>query len=390
MSEPIVVEIEGLAAGGDGVGRGPDGRVIFVPFTAPGDRAVVKLVEERPRFSRGTLERLLEASPFRAQPLCGVYGECGGCAWQHLDYDTQVRAKAEILGNAIERIAKLPLPGPVDVLPSPSAWGYRSRARVLAKEGRVGYRRRNSHTICATSRCPVLVPALDQALAALSAQHPQDAEEWELSAGAEGSSRTTPLRQPLPEAPQLELSVCGDRVAFSPGVFVQGNSLLHDSLAQAVHEASGRGALAVELFCGAGFFTLGLARRFDRVVAVESEGRAVADLHANVLGAGLRNVEIRGGRAERLLPALPRADALLVDPPRTGLPPGCVEALCAAAPGRLVYVSCDPATLARDLRRLVDGGYTLESLRGFDLFPQTPHVEALATLTARSGTAAKV
>ncbi len=380
MGEILELEIEGLAAGGDGVAHAPDGRVVFVPFSAPGDRALVELVEERSRFARGQLERLLEASPFRTQPLCGVYGECGGCTWQHLDYEIQVRAKAEILGDALQRVGGLEAPGPVEVTASPSPWGYRSRSRVLAKEGEVGFRRRRSHEICATSRCPVLVPALDQALATLAAKHPEDPEEWELVAGVDGTTRTTPLRRPLPESPRLEIPVGGERLEFSPGVFVQGNALLHDALAAAVHEAAGRGSLAVELFCGAGFFTLGLARRFARVVAVESEGRAVADLHANVQSAGLRNVEIRGGRAERLLPILPRADALLVDPPRTGLPSDCVDTLCDSPPARLVYVSCDPATLARDLRRLVDAGFRLEGLRGFDLFPQTPHVEAVATL----------
>jgi 23S rRNA (uracil1939-C5)-methyltransferase len=171
-------------------------------------------------------------------------------------------------------------------------------------------------------------------------------------------------------------------MSFSPGVFVQGNALLLDELARGVHEAAGSGRLAVELFCGAGFFTLGLARGFERVVAVESEGRAVADLHANVLNAGLRNVEIRGGRAEQLLAVLGGADAMVLDPPRTGLPLECIQGVAGARPRRLVYVSCDPATLARDLAKLVEHGFALESLVGFDLFPQTPHVEAVASLVA--------
>jgi tRNA/tmRNA/rRNA uracil-C5-methylase (TrmA/RlmC/RlmD family) len=372
--------IEGLAAGGDGVSHTADGRVVFVPFSAPGDRVAVRLVEERKRYARGAIERILEPSPFRVQPVCGVYGTCGGCTWQHLDYATQLRAKTEILGDALERVGGLRVPEELRVVPSPSSYGWRSRTRVLAKGGVVGYRQRRSHAVCATSRCPVLVPELDEALAQLARHRPQAAEEWELAAGADGATRTTPLRSPLPQEPRLTVAVCGQRMSFSPGVFVQGNALLLDALAGAVHQAAGSGRLAVELFCGAGFFTLGLARGFERVVAVESEGRAVEDLRANVLNAGLRNVEIRCGRAERLLAVLGGADAMVVDPPRTGLPPECIRGVAGARPRKLVYVSCDPATLARDLASLVEHGFTLESVTGFDLFPQTPHVEAVASL----------
>lgn len=374
------IEIHGLAAGGDGVGRSADGRVVFVPFAAPGDRLLVRLVDERKRFAHGEIERILEASPWRTAPLCGVYGDCGGCTWQHVAYEVQLRAKTEILTDALERVGHLVLPAPVEVSPSPMPYRYRGRTRVLAKAGRVGYRRRRSHDLCPTSRCPVLVPELDAALAELAAQHPEPAEEWELVSGEDGTTRTTALRRPLPEEPRLTLTVSGDRMSFSPGVFIQGNALLLDPLAEAVRQAAGSGALGIELFCGAGFFTLGLARAFAQLVAVESEGRAVADLRRNVEAAGLAHVEVVRGLAEEVLVRFPGADCVVVDPPRTGLPPGCIEALTAAAPQRLVYISCDAATLARDLARLVKGGYALSAVRGFDLFPQTPHVEAVATL----------
>jgi len=372
----IEIAIESLAAGGDGVGRDAGGRVVFVPFTAPGDRVRVAIVEERARFARGTLEEVLEPSPLRVQPPCGVYGACGGCTWQHLDYAAQLEAKRQILAGALERIAKLG-PGELEITPSPSPYRYRGRTRVLAKDGRVGYRRRRSHDLCPTSRCPVLVPELDAELARLAASEPRAAEEWELVAGVHGTTRATPLRRPLPSEPKIELEVCGDRLAFSPGVFVQGNALLLDTLARAVHEAAGSGACAVELFAGAGFFTLGLARRFGRLVAVESEGRAVADLRANLARAGLDNVEVHGGRAEWVLARIEGAEVAVLDPPRTGLPAELLEMIQAP---RVVYVSCDPATLARDLAGLAARGWALEALRGFDLFPQTPHLEAVATM----------
>jgi 23S rRNA (uracil1939-C5)-methyltransferase len=368
------------------VGRGADGLVVFVPFTAPGDRVRARITERRARFARATIDELLEPSPARTQPLCGVYGACGGCAWQHVDYAVQLRAKGEILRDALERVGKLSLPDDVEVVSSPSPYRYRGRTRVLAKGGRVGYRRRRSHELCPTSCCPILVPELDAELVRLAASKPGTAEEWELVAGSGGVTRATPLRKPLPEEPPIELRVCGDRMQFSPGVFVQGNALLLDALAGAVHEAAGRGRLGVELFAGAGFFTVGLARRFERLLVVESEGRAVDDLRRNLLRAELRNVEVRGGRAERVLGSTRGAEVVVVDPPRTGLPPGTVEALVGLAPERIVYVSCDPATLARDLGVLAKHGWEVAEVRGFDLFPQTPHVEAVA-ITVRSGRA---
>ncbi len=380
--DPCQLRIERLAAGGDGVARAENGRVVFVPETAPGDRVRVRIVEERKRFARAQVITRIADGDDRVEPKCPVYGACGGCAWQHVAYPAQLAAKQALLRDALERLGDLRLDAPPDVVPCPRPYGYRSRTRVVAKAGRVGYRRRRSHDLCETSACPVLAPALERRLAALAAARPEGEEEWELVAGADGSTRALPLAHPLADDPRIAIDVLGDRLEFSPGVFVQGNALLHDALARSVHEAAGSGERCVELFAGGGFFSVGLARRFARLVVVESEGRAVSDLRRNLLRSGCRNVEVRGARAERVLAALPRpVDVVVVDPPRTGLPPGCTEALAELAPERLVYVSCDPATLARDLGQLSHAGYTLANVRGFDLFPQTPHLEAVATLT---------
>jgi len=389
-AELLELRIDALAAGGDGVGRAPDGRVVFVPFAAPGDRARVRVTERHRRFARGRLDEVLAPGPARREPVCPVFGTCGGCTWQHLDYAAQVEAKRGILRDALERLGGLRLAAAPEVRPAPAPYAYRGRARVLLNRGRVGFRRRRSHRLCETARCPVLVPALERALGELAERaprhHPQAVGEWELVAGAEGAVRVTPLARPLPRSPRLALAVGDERLEVSPGVFVQAHPALHSALARTVHERAGRGDTAVELFCGAGFFTLGLARRFARVVAVESEGRAVADLRRNLEAAGLANVEVRGGRAERVLGAVPGpVDAMVLDPPRTGLPRGCVEAVAARAPARVVYVSCAPDTLARDLARLVACGYALTRVEGLDLFPQTPHLEAVATLERRGG-----
>jgi 23S rRNA (uracil1939-C5)-methyltransferase len=384
-SELVEVAIDALAAGGDGVGRTTDGRVVFVPLTAPGDRVRARITETHPRYARAALEEVIEASPVRVAPACAVFGECGGCSWQHVDYATQCEAKRRIVEDALVRVGKLALPGKVEIRPSPLPYSYRARARVAVEAGRVGYRRRSSNALCAVDTCPVLDPRADAKLRALAVGRPRRDGEWEIAAGAD-AARAHAVGA---DAPALELAVGKDRLRVSAGVFFQANPALHEALVASVLEAAGRGALALELHAGCGFFTLALARAFERVVAVEADAAAVADLRHNLARAGARGVEVVPKPVEQAVDdprlAAARPDAVVLDPPRTGLPRGVAAALAALAPARIAYLSCDPATLARDLAALAARGYALERVEAFDLFPHTPHVEALATLRAATG-----
>jgi len=383
MEVDVELRIASLAAGGDGVGHLPDGRVAFVPFAAPGDLLRVRIVESRARFARARILDLLEPGPARVDPVCPAFGSCGGCAWQHVDYAAQLDAKREILVEALRRIGGLEPPvGPV--LPSPSQYAYRGRTRMRVAGGRVGYLRRRSHALCAVSRCPVLVPALERRLGELAAHPPAEEGEWELAIGS-GEVRAAPIAAGA--AGRIHLEVGGRRVGVSAGVFAQSNALLLEELAARVAESAGGGSLAVELFAGAGFLTVGLAARFGRTVAVESDPDALRDLRANLAEAGLDRVEVVGERVERALPRLAGLgpDVLVLDPPRTGLPRGSARDLAAVRPERIVYLSCDPATLARDLAELSALGYGLRGVLGIDLFPQTPHLEALAALERATG-----
>jgi len=340
----------------------------------------VHTTEVRRRYLRASLIEIIAPGPSRVEPICPVFGCCGGCSWQHLRYPGQLEAKRRILRDALTRIGKLAgVPEHIEMRGSPAAYGYRSRARVAAEEGEVGFRRRSSRDICATAHCPVLVPALDATLGEL-ARNPQTARgEWELAAGDSGEvSLLAPDGRTLGEE-RTRIRVAGDAVAISAGVFSQANIALRADLADAVHQAAGEGELALELFAGAGFLTLGLARRFGRVVAVESHPLAVRDLRDNLRTAGIDSVEVHAAPVEDALRDASlrhlRPDVVVLDPPRTGLPRGVASALDV---DRVVYLSCDPATLARDLASLEQCGFGLTRVTGFDLFPQTPHVEALA------------
>lgn len=389
------VWITSLAAGGEGVARLDDGRVCFVAGTAPGDRARIELLDERPRFARARVVELLEAGAARTDPVCAVFGSCGGCAWQHVDYPAQLEAKRGILRDALVRIGGLDLPGEIRVVPSPSPYGYRGRTRVLVRDGRVGYRRSRSHALCATARCPVLVPPLERALGDFAADPPPMDGEWELVADTRGGVRRSPVPAARPRpgsdrgarerGARVVVQAGPDTLELSPHVFTQSNALLLPTLVDSLLAAAGEGALALELYAGAGCFTLGLARRFARVVAVEADPAAGRDLERNLRAAGCAGATALRERAEdvvlRWRDATP--DVVVLDPPRRGMARGGAEALAGLGAPRLVHLACDPATLARDLALLVSRGYALDAITAFDLFPQTPHVEALAVLRKR-------
>jgi 23S rRNA (uracil1939-C5)-methyltransferase len=378
----FVTEVERLAAGGEGVAHAADGRVVFVPASAPGDRVRVRVVEQHANWLRGEIAALEAPGPGRVEPRCALFGRCGGCAWQHLDYAVQLAAKAEILRDALVRIGGLEPPEAIEVAPSPP-YAYRGRARVGVARGVVGFRRLRSHSLEPAAACPVLVPELERALAALAAAPPARDGEIELCAGDDRRVRAWGPGGLLHGEAQLAIDAGPARIAVSPGVFFQGNARVRSALLAAVLEAAGRGRRALDLCAGAGFFTLGLAARFAEVLAVESSPPAVRDLRRNLAAAGVTNVRALAAPLARFLAGEEarafEPGAIVLDPPRTGLGAALARALAAAAgAARVVYVSCDPSTLARDLAVLAGAGFRLRSVRGFDLFPQTPHVEAIA------------
>ncbi len=390
-AESFEVEITALAAGGEGIAREPSGRVLFVRGAVPGDLVRARVVEPHKRFARAEIAEIVRASAQRTEPLCGVHGECGGCGWQQIAYSAQLEAKRAILRDALSRAAGVELgeiAASVEITPSPEPYGTRSRARLLLRDGRVGYRRGRSHELVATSECPILAPPLARALARLAAHPPRGSGELELACGDDRGASISGARVPGFEARAITLATRGGEVAISPGGFFQAHATLRGPFAAAVLAHAGRGARALELHAGAGFFTLGLAEQFAEVIAVESEPRAAADLEANLARAKRTNVRVLAQRAARALKS-PEVEQLapevvVLDPPRTGIGESEAAALAKLGARRIVYASCDPATLARDLRVLLASGYRLAGCQGFDMFPQTPHLEALAVLEQRA------
>ncbi|MFO0728118.1 MAG: TRAM domain-containing protein [Myxococcota bacterium] len=358
-----------LAQGGDAVARAPDGRVVFIKDAAPSETVEVEITQENKTFLRARVVEVLRPSAARTAPRCPHYGTCGGCTAQHVTAEAQRSSKDQAFLSALRKIARLD-PAAIEILPSWSGaeYGYRGRARLAVTHGRLGYRARGSDRVIAVDICPVLSPALEAALASPVETKAAELELVELD-GAVLQSGDPPRRIADAYGP----------LWISPDVFQQqnqaGNAALLSALA-ALLEAPPFAGTVLELFAGSGNLTRVLARRAAQVVASEGEGLAVELLRR----LALPNVEVRAGNARLALEDARRFDAALVDPPRTGLPPDVLEALGQKDLQALVYVSCDPATFARDVGKLAASGLRLVQARLFDFYPQTPHAEVLGLL----------
>jgi len=407
------VTIRSIAAGGDGVGTLEDGRAVFVPRTAPGDVVECRITESRRRWARAVPLSLVEPGPGRVEAECPHYEAdwCGGCRLQHLSYEAQLAAKARIVGDALRRIGGIETDDP-PIAPSPSQWRYRARVTLHAERGRIGYHRVGEAsgifdlTDCRIASEPLmgLWRAVSRArrllppdLTALGLREDGEgglhvvvespaARAWDAIALAQAVGNPAVRYWWRPEGGAVRV-LAGPPSAFPVLAFEQVQpGLGGDIRAQAVAETgAASGSVAWDLYAGVGETARALAARGADVWAVEADRAAVAWGRDRARGWH-RGVAVRweAEAAERAVARLPDPDVAVVNPPRTGLGAEVAEALLRRAqrarPFRVVYVSCDPATLARDLRRLP--GFGLRSVRAFDLFPQTAHVETLSVLEA--------
>jgi 23S rRNA (uracil1939-C5)-methyltransferase len=412
----VSVTVRGIAAGGSGVADLPDGRVVFVPRTAPGDRASVQIERSKPRWATGSLCELIEASPERREPPCVLYDVCGGCQLQHLPYERQLEWKARFVKDALERIGGLDVPDLPPIVRSPRETHYRNRISFALRRltgGRVvaGFHalERPGRIVDVVSECVLPRPVLLGAWSALRAGWGESAARLPLGerlrltlrdeAGGvvlvvEGGERgwcAEPLLEAVPSlgaiwhrpgegggTPQL---VAGAAEAGAPA-FAQVNAEVSALLADHVLELVGLlgrdAGSAVDAYSGIGEHARRLAERGWKVTAIELDPTACRAARA---AAADRWSVLEGRVEDRLADALP-ADLVIVNPPRAGLDPEVVRLLLNCAAPKLIYVSCDPATLARDVAAL-GGAYDASSIRCFDLFPQTAHVETVLSLVLR-------
>jgi len=414
------VKIEKLVYGGDGLGH-QDGHTVFVPYVLPEEVVRVREVERKKKFTRGRVQQMVTPSPDRASPPCPHFTQCGGCHYQHIPYDAQMNFKSAILRETLSRIGRITWDGPIHAHSSPPL-RYRNRAqwkiRPAGARHAIGYFQAASTALCPVEQCPVLSLRLEEVLATLRALLAEGALTGslrEVEAFVDAADEKVLLNaaletfsaSPAALAAKLRAAVSGmetvllhdmarDRFElFGPGhlsyhvadtsyqvghlSFFQANRFLLDELTQAV--VSGMdGRLALDLFAGVGLFTIPLARHFQRVVAVESNAAAARDLEANIAGAAVA-AQTANSPVEILLNDWQETpDLIVLDPPRAGMPAEAVRHINRLAPPRVHYVSCDPATLARDLQVFLAGGFHIEEIHLFDMFPQTFHIETFVKL----------
>lgn len=417
--ETITVELTTMAHGGDALGRHV-GKVIFVPYAMPGEVVRAEITEDKGPYAFARLVEVVERSPERIDPPCPYFGQgkCGGCQWQHIAYDAQVQFKREILLDQLERIGDLEDPLVHSTLPDETGWAYRNHAQFHpAAEGGLGFQRAPGHQsgggsdggIIPIDFCLILHPALSE-LYDLIDLDVEGLVRLVLRAGTASGDRLIGFEMEEDKPPALEVdeavscvmllqeggyaNLIGDNyiteVVADHAYRVSASSFFQVNTRQA--ETLVRFALeyldlesdetVVDAFCGVGLFTTHLAEEAQLVVGIESSQSAVDDLLENTEDRA--NIEIIEGAVEDVLPdiAVP-VDAVLLDPPRGGVDRHALDALAEMAPRRIVYVSCDPATLARDAKRLRKKGYTLVEAQPVDMFPQTYHVESVSLFVPR-------
>ena len=427
--------IEKLVYGGDGLARLPADergrrKTVFVPFVLEGEQVEAALVQQKSEFARARVRRVLSPSPARIEPNCPYFLRCGGCHYQHAGYAHQLEIKATILKESLARIAKLQLEAELQVHASPP-WNYRNRTQMRARSApfALGYYRFGSHSLLPVEECPISSPLINRAISAVwelgrAGKIPESIDEIEFFANAEDTQLLLQLYVPesAPRAPlkefsatlagnlpeivgitsfRTELAAHGSRSEALPqivhgtgeltyktadgdyrvgaGAFFQVNRYLTDKLVEIVTADRG-GGTALDLYAGVGLFAVPLARSFERVIAVESSQISHSDLQYNAP----RNVQAVHATTEQHLQSFRETpDLVVVDPPRGGLGEAVAQALGRLQAPRLTYVSCDPATLARDLRPLTAAGYAIEQAHLVDLFPQTFHLESVLQLVKK-------
>ena len=372
VGSKLTLRIDDIGFGGEGVGRFQD-FVVFIPFVITGELVEVELTEVKKNFARARLLKVVEASPDRVSPPCPYFGDCGGCQYQHIDYTAQLRAKHKQIVDLFQRIGGFSAAVIDAVVPCPAPYGYRNRIMVRSQWNKplqklnIGFLRYDNRLVVDVEECRIAEPALNEQLKHVRQNPPP-------RGGLKVVLRVPPENWELPR-----------------DSFFQNNFFLLPKLVEAVRDRfrNGGSKYLIDTYCGVGFFGIELADLAERFIGVEIDVPAIKAARKNAEKRGIQNGEFITGATEAFLPSLlEKFDAtkttVVLDPPRTGCPPNSLELLREVKPAQVIYVSCHPATLARDLNILcADGVFELNKVIPLDMFPQTQHVECVADLRRR-------
>lgn len=415
--EILNLKLVSMTQGGEAMGRDVNGRVVFVPYAIAGEEVIVEIVESKKDFARARLVEIVVPSPARLMPRCEHFGQpgrgeatsppqsCGGCQWQHIAYDAQLKFKTEIVREQFARIGRMPDAPVRDAIGMTEPWRYRNNVQFqMDDKGRLCFRAMESHDLVPIRECHIMHPLLNEMFRTLEFEGAEFSGVT-LRAGLNTGQKMVILEGRGDEPPEISVDepvsivyqmpsgeiiplvgkdalheeLRGRLFRISPQAFFQVNTVMAETLIELVERylAPRPSDILLDAFGGVGTFGLSFAARVARVIEIEEAKAAVNDAKANAVE--LTNVEFYRGKVEEVLPKLKtKIDLVIADPPRAGIASTALDAIITQSPRTIVYVSCDPATLARDARRLVDGGYRLREVQPIDMFPHTYHVESVS------------
>ena len=384
--ERVKLTLTDMAYEGHALGRRED-EIVFVEYGLPGEEVEVELYKRQGGVAYGRVVKVVQASPDRIEPPCPYFGVCGGCHWQHMTYERQLELKQYVVKEQLRRIGKFALQPVRETVPADDPWHYRNHVRLSAgRHGDIGFVRRGSHRFLPIEGCLIAHPAINDVIEKLQGKA-AGLHQVEVRLGANTGDlmlvqdmREREVSMPAPSRTYTD-SLLGRRFQVSAPSFFQSNTAQAEKLVEIVRERLDLqgGEMLLDAYAGVGTFAALFAPDVREVIGIEESPAAVADARVNL--ADLPNVRFLEGKVEDVLPGLDvRPDAVILDPSRVGCHPDVIAAIVRMAPPKLVYVSCDPATLARDLRLLVEGGYELLDVTPLDMFPQTYHIESVSTL----------
>lgn len=386
IKDRAVIKIDSVAFGGEGVGR-IDNLVTFVPFSAPGDELEVEINQRKKRFLRGRIVRIIKPSPLRVEPLCRYYGNCGGCCYQHIRYDSQLVFKKKQVEDAFRKISKIANPPVADVIASPENYHYRGKAQYHAEENlrewKIGFLDVSGGRLVDIEHCEIMEETINRQMRILRESKKPLYRKSELAVwsdcpvGASGDEKT------------IIRMVQGKSFLVPCDGFFQANLSLTDAMVDAVCRLAALDEIStvVDAYCGSGLFSVFLSS-LARVTGIEISEQAVRYARINAGNHGTQNVDFIQGDVESVLcknflPPGEKIDLFVLDPPRIGCSQIVLKSMVDLHPRKIIYISCNPATQARDVKYLNECGYHLQSLQPLDMFPQTQHIEVIGYLELR-------
>lgn len=403
-SQFVEIVLENPAYGGDTIGRLPDGRAVFVPFAIPGEKVRIRIVTNKKKYARGELVEILETSPNRIQPRCQHFTTCGGCHYQHVAYEQQLAVKHRILRDQLERIGRIENPVIEPVTPSPKKFEYRNQVQFkIGKGSKPGFFRADKNGVMEIEECHLPKEKINQVWPLLDIDSETGVSSLGLRLGADEDILMT-LESPhlfdaefnleslpvsvvhlspegtqiLAGSPHTIMQVKGRDFHVSAASFFQINIPLVEVMIAAIEERIPVGTgLLLELYSGVGLFSAFMASKVDDLIAIEASESAGEDFVINL--DQFENVDLYQGRVEQIIPMLDiTPEIVMLDPPRTGINKHVLDRIIALDPELIIYISCDPATLARDGKILIEGGFFPEKFVPYDFFSQTFHIETLS------------